>query len=221
MTLNFINSQEYQNEMNKFLVDNKFDLNEAEAYSENYKHRHFTCKKKLQIWRWRGMYQYKDYILNIIQNKDIIVDFGGAACPLGLNSVVVDFLKEDLYGNKVKYNNLNDIKSQIDVIFSSHCLEHIEDIPQILKTFQSKMKENGNLLIFVPAWTCKRWRYGTHKHSRYNDHKWTIALSNDNSSELKNIKKLLYIDTLISNFFNIKICEYCGDNSIFIHCTSN
>jgi len=167
------------------------------------------------------MYQYKDYILNIIQNKDIIVDFGGAACPLGLNSVVVDFLKEDLYGNKVKYNNLNDIKSQIDVIFSSHCLEHIEDIPQILKTFQSKMKENGNLLIFVPAWTCKRWRYGTHKHSRYNDHKWTIALSNDNSSELKNIKKLLYIDTLISNFFNIKICEYCGDNSIFIHCTSN
>jgi len=219
MTLSFINSQEYDKEMNIYLVGNKYDLNEAEEYTKNYKHRHFTCKNKLKLWRWRGMYQYKKYVLNIMKDKNLIIDFGGAACPLGLGSIVVDFLKKDYNGKLVKYNKISDISSKIDVIFSSHCLEHIENISEILNTFKTKIKEDGDLIFFVPAWTCKRWQYGTHKSKLYNDHKWTLALSKDKHQDLKNIKKLLYIDTLISKFFKIKLAEYCGDNSIFIHCT--
>jgi hypothetical protein len=217
-SVEFINSDDYEEEMNKYLDNLLYDNNEAELLTKNYKYRHHTCKNKLKLWRWRGMYQNKSYILNIIKDKKTIIDFGGASCPFEHNSIIVDFQKKDCYGNKINYHYINDIPSKVDLIFSSHCLEHIENLEDIFTNFKLKLTVNGELLFLLPAWTCKRWRYGIHKNSRDSDHKWTLALSNDNNKDLKNIKKLLYIDTFVNKFFKIVKSEYCGDNSIFMHC---
>lgn len=49
------------------------------------------------------------------------------------------------------YKNLDDIKKEYDTIFTSNVLEHIEDDVNALKKLNSKIKINGILAIYVPA----------------------------------------------------------------------
>ncbi|MDX2027154.1 MAG: class I SAM-dependent methyltransferase [Alphaproteobacteria bacterium] len=49
------------------------------------------------------------------------------------------------------YASLADAPSGYDLIFTSNVLEHIEDDEGVLKTLRERLKNNGILLIYVPA----------------------------------------------------------------------
>jgi SAM-dependent methyltransferase len=189
-------------------ANGNFSLDEAVLDNENYNHRHRVVNHKLGVWRWRGMQQHRKRILNIIENSNYVVDFGGAASPLGLGSVVVDILES------ADYNNIEDLPKKADVVFSSHCLEHIPDLDGTLSDIKNSMNDDGYLITFVPSWTCERWRAGVHKESRgYNDHAWTFGLSTE---EVPYMGMFLFIDDVIGRYFSIEHASQCGDNSIFV-----
>jgi predicted SAM-dependent methyltransferase len=61
-----------------------------------------------------------------------------------------------------------------DAVFSSHCLEHLVDVPVALKNWSRVLKKGGRMLIYVPSWTFYERRQWP---SRYNgDHKASFDL---------------------------------------------
>lgn len=212
-SVEYLRSIAYQNEMNHFL-NGEAGINEAEDESENYNYRHRVVNRQLGVWRWRGMQNNLESILPIIENGNLVVDFGGAACPLGLGSVVVDQLGRDGVGNVVPYSSVKELPTKVDVVFTSHCLEHIESLDEVLIDIHDMMVLGGDFLLFVPAWTCERWRCGIHKNEIYNDHVWTFALE---AEEVPSMERVKCIDTVIGTYFEVQIVNYCGDNSIFVH----
>jgi SAM-dependent methyltransferase len=54
----------------------------------------------------------------------------------------------------VCYENLDEIKKLYDIIYTSNVLEHIEDDVAALKKLHSKLKPNGQIAIYVPAFMC-------------------------------------------------------------------
>lgn len=49
------------------------------------------------------------------------------------------------------YDSLNSIVKKYDLIYTSNVLEHIEDDQQALEQLNSKLKDGGSLIIYVPA----------------------------------------------------------------------
>ena len=49
------------------------------------------------------------------------------------------------------YESLDSVKKKFDLIYSSNVLEHIEDDQLALKQINSKLNEDGALIIYVPA----------------------------------------------------------------------
>ncbi len=209
----WLRSQSYTDEMNH-LLDGEPGLDEATDETENYNHRHRVVNRKLGIWRWRGMQEFRDEILDVVENGTCVVDFGGAACPLGLGATVVDLLPRDGAGWPVRHEAMSDLSTKADVVFTSHCLEHIEPLDEVLAEIRDGMVSGGCFLVFVPAWTCERWRAGVHENKLYNDHAWTFALSDDDS--VPELERLKFIDDVIAKYFTIEKAVYCGDNSIYI-----
>lgn len=195
-------------------LEGEAGMNEAATEAGNYNYRHRVVNRKLGIWRWRGMQEYRDEILEILEGGQNVVDFGGAACPLGLGATVVDLLPRDGAGWPVRYRSIGSLPTKADVVFTSHCLEHIEPLDDVLSEIKEGMTSGGCLLVFVPAWTCERWRAGVHENKLYNDHAWTFALSGDDS--VPELERLKFIDEVIGKQFTIEKAVYCGDNSIFI-----
>lgn len=61
-----------------------------------------------------------------------------------------------------------------DAVVSSHCLEHMVDVPTSLKNWSRVLKEGGYMLLYVPSWTFYERRQWP---SRYNDdHKASFDL---------------------------------------------
>jgi hypothetical protein len=60
-------------------------------------------------------------------------------------------------------NNLPDEK--VDYIYSSHCLEHVDNWIETLELWISKIKENGILFLYLPDFSQKYWRpWNNRKH---------------------------------------------------------
>lgn len=214
----YLKSSAYDKEMGKDL-QGPAGLHEATEESPSFLHRHKVVNRSLGTWRWRGMHELKDRILPIIEGGAFVVDFGGGGCPLGLGSVVVDHLKRDYAGWPVRYHDLGDLPRKADVVFTSHCLEHIDDIHGVIRELRESMAEGGDLIVFVPSWTCERWRAGVHGSRVFNDHVWTFALEEDD--DVPDLPRLARIDTLLGSEFELLLAQYCGDDSIFIHARAN
>lgn len=52
------------------------------------------------------------------------------------------------------YSNIDSIHKEFDVIYTSNVLEHIKDDTGALKKLHSKLKTNGIIAIYVPAFMC-------------------------------------------------------------------
>src|SRR5690606_30960590 len=121
--------------------DGVYDLHEAQNQTANFRYRHFDCKNRLGIFRWRGIERNLDFLLPILtDSQKRIIDFGGAASSVGFHSVVVDQLRTDAFGNPVPFHSLSEVEGEVDVIFSSHTLEHIPDLDGILGSIAAKLK---------------------------------------------------------------------------------
>ena len=52
------------------------------------------------------------------------------------------------------YKNIKEINKNFDIVYTSNVLEHIEDDLSVLKQLNTKLKINGYLAIYVPAFKC-------------------------------------------------------------------
>lgn len=194
-------------------IDYHFD---AEPKTENYNIRHFQLTRQLGGWRWKGVYTYRELFANIIFNDKLKgVDFGGSQRPIAEHIDVVDIEDKDFYGRPVKYKKLSEVSYDIDFIFSSHTLEHIPNLDEILDEMYTNLTTDGILALNLPSYTCKRWWANTGNWMGGTPHVHTFKLKKSETSE--NIPNLIDIDTVIENHgFNIAMAEYAGDNNIII-----
>ena len=208
-----------QNDFNNFLYD-------AEPKTNNYNFRHFQLVNKLGGWRWKGLFTYRETFTDLIFNKNLKgIDFGGSQRPISEHLDIVDLEDKDFYNRKVKYKSLDEVEYDIDFIFSSHTLEHIPNLEEILKQMYDNLTEDGILALNLPAYSCKRWIANTGNWMGGTPHVHTFKLKKtkiDGNTEmwqplLKESANLLDIDSLIEKIgFKIALAEYTGENSIVI-----
>ncbi len=217
-TYAFLTSEKYEELMvQKLPYPAIYDNHEAQNETQNYLFRHTEVDHLLGIFRWRGMQKHKDFLLEKLNNPKLkIVDFGGAACPVGLNSTVVDYLKVDKWGQKVPYRNIEDVPHDLDMVFTSHTLEHVEPLEEVLQKIKDKLVDGGWFVVHIPSFFCERWRVGIHTNNKYNDHVWTFGLAGSDVPD--GLQNYCEADTVIGKFFKIELAEYCGDDSIFMIC---
>ncbi len=90
------------------------------------------------------------------------IDVGGGNCPYPNAYRTVELTKdEDAYRIKESSNSL-------DFVFSSHCLEHLEEPSRALFEWKRVLKENGILFLYLPHKDYLPWRPANnryHKHS--------------------------------------------------------
>ncbi len=216
VTAAFLNSEAYEEMMTRHLpYPGVYDLHEAQNYTRNFTYRHHEANHLLGAFRWRGIYKHRHLILDLVLREGAqVVDLGGAAGPLGLGAQVVDFLPVDALGHQVRFRYLNELPEPVDVLFSSHTLEHIPELHNIMREIQKALVPGGHLMLHLPAFHCERWRVGTHQNKLYNDHQHTFGLKGTDHPE--GLINYLDIDELVGQYFDLEMAEYCGDDSIFI-----
>src|SRR3954451_14862251 len=135
ITAEFLRSPEYQELMNRYVpYDGDYGLHEAETNTKSFIFRSFQVPERLRAYRWRGVQENLDLILDLIDDDSkYVVDLGGAASPFGLGSVIVDQLPLDCYGNPIQYSSLEQLPEKADVVITSHTLEHIPPLEDVLQ----------------------------------------------------------------------------------------
>lgn len=95
------------------------------------------------------------------------VDIGCGKDPVKENSIKHD----KIFGKDAL--DLSEYEAQtFDYVYSSHCLEHIQDTQGALKEWWRVLKKGGHLIVVVPEWTLYEKR---HFPSKFNtDHKRTF-----------------------------------------------
>ncbi len=223
VTRSFLESAAYGKLMSRHLAfGDDGGLHEAQHDTASYRFRHFEAFDRLGVFRWRGVQRHLKTILDTVAPLDAqprVIDFGGAACPLGLGSMLVDLLPEDVYGQPVPYHALSDIEGEVDAIFCSHTLEHVEPLDDVLSEMVGKLRPGGRLILHVPAWTCEGWRAGTHRNDLHRDHVWTFGLSE--STDLPNdtpdgLPRYRAFDMAVARHARVELAAYCGDDSIMV-----
>jgi predicted SAM-dependent methyltransferase len=64
-----------------------------------------------------------------------------------------------------EYDALNFPHSNLDYIFSSHCLEHLTNWVTVLDFWTSRLKSGGTLFLYLPDYTQIYWRpWNNRKH---------------------------------------------------------
>jgi predicted SAM-dependent methyltransferase len=64
-----------------------------------------------------------------------------------------------------EYDALNFPYENLDYIFSSHCLEHLNDWVDVLDFWTSRLKSEGTLFLYLPDYSQKYWRpWNNKKH---------------------------------------------------------
>lgn len=222
LTLEFLRSEEYRELMGRHVpYDGEYGLHEAETATKSFLFRAFEVDDRLRAFRWRGVQENLDLILDMIaEPSGPVVDLGGAASPFGLGSRVVDQLAYDVDGHEVPYHSLDELPRKADVILSSHTLEHIPELQEELARIRDSLAPGGTLVALLPAFSCVRWRAGTHAHAVFGDHVWTFGLSGTPNVP-GGLVNYVEIDLLLGRYFTVESAAYCGDDSIFVVCRQN
>lgn len=56
------------------------------------------------------------------------------------------------------YHATNLPETKVDYIFSSHCLEHLDNWVQVLEYWKTKLKSGGVLFLYLPHYDQEYWR---------------------------------------------------------------
>lgn len=106
-------------------------------------------RRKIGAWRWSLIREepVRQKLLEWIDAADRIIDFGGAAGPLGYGALVVDRIGE--------VRGLEDVEGKVDLIFTAHTLEHVIDLGLVLCAFHWKLNDTGRLVVLVPSYRNK------------------------------------------------------------------
>jgi SAM-dependent methyltransferase len=219
VTLEFLRSDEYQELMNRYVpYDGDYGLHEAEINSKSFMFRAFQVPERLGAYRWRGVQENLDLILDLLtDDSKVVVDFGGAGSTFGLGSIIVDQLEYDASGKRVPYHSLDELPDKVDAVLSSHTLEHVPDLEGELQRIHDVLKPGGTFIAHLPSFSCVRWRVGVHSHPSFGDHVWTFGLSGTPGVP-PGLVNYLEVDQVLARWFEVESAEYCGDDSIFAVC---
>lgn len=85
--------------------------------------------------------------------KGMIIDIGSGGSPITENALAidgrdygrVDVITNDLY-NLSKHTKINDA----DVVFSSHCLEHLTNPTSAIEDWAKLLKQGGIFILYLP-----------------------------------------------------------------------
>ena len=213
----FIRSNEYDQIMNKYLPYNgEYGLYEASTQTQNYRYRHHDEAARLGVWRWRSLQEHRDTILEHVTGGKRVIDFGGAGCPLGLGSVVVDRLKKDHAGQPVGFSSITDIEPGVDTVFACHVFEHVENLDEVLGQIHGILRPGGTLIVLVPSYTNAGWHAENHQNKRFGGHVWTMGLSS--TTPTPNLPRFMNIDETLAKHFAVEEACYAGDDNIFCLC---
>jgi len=102
-------------------------------------------------------------------------------------------------------NRIEDIpKNSQDYVFSSHCLEHIENWNEALDTWISKLKPEGILFLYLPHPTCKLWHKSNPQMS--NIHAWVPTYEIIVDELQKRKIKIIDRDEGPDHFYSFFVC---------------
>ena len=121
--------------------------------------------RRLGAWRWRLMQRNSERLLPLLEGRRVL-DFGGAAGPVGYGCDIVD------HGADMRA--LYDADGTYDTIYTSHTLEHIVDLDLALLCIREKLAAGGYLIAHVPSWEKEALR-----HANWPHHYQTFGLGND------------------------------------------
>lgn len=183
----------------KNTIENKTDL--------------YSGKNALDVMSEAKNYNYFLFgiLKTILKNNAIykILDFGaGQGCfakllrqhynKADINCVEIDDeyylkLKEDGFETYYDINDIN-YNTKYDLVYSFNVLEHIEDDFKTLVKIKNKLSENGNLILYVPAFQFLYSNFDKKiSHKRRYSKKDLIAKTQKAGFE---INKMEYIDSL-------------------------
>lgn len=221
-TPEFLRSGEYEELMYRHVPYNRdYGLHEAETNTKSFMFRAFKADDVLRAYRWRGVQEHLDLILDrFAGSPGPVIDLGGAASPFGLGSIVVDRLSSDIDGVAVPYRSLSELPERAGVIVSSHTLEHVPDLEPELERVARTLVPGGSLIALLPAFSCVRWRAGVHSHASFGDHVWTFGLR-DTPNLPEGLSRYVEIDALLERYFHVESACYCGDDSILAVCRTS
>jgi SAM-dependent methyltransferase len=208
--------------MTKYYDEAIDGLNSAELLTKNFNYRHFKKGAVLGAWRWMGVYEKRDLLQKYVFSSHLAgLDVGGARGPISLDVDICDRLEKDIFRRRVKYHDISEIPNgSLDYVWSSHTLEHIPKLEEFISRLRDILKDNGKLIILVPAYTCSRWRAGSHTYTDKqgdSSHLYTFCLTSD-----KNVEEAVgccAIDEVVGRYFAVDETEMVGDNSIFLLAT--
>lgn len=222
LTRDFLDSTGYNRLMTRYLEWGVDGLNSAELQTRNYRWRHVRQARVLGAWRWLGVYENSEFLVPLVFGGGQGLDFGGARGPISLDVPICDRLETDAFGRPVAYPDLKAVKNRsLDYIFSSHTLEHIPALDGTLQMFSRKLKPGGLLVLLLPAYTCTRWRAGTHtyadeKGASPHVHTFYLALDPSVPPDLRADRAAVPIDVRVRTHFAVEQARLVGDNSIWI-----
>lgn len=120
-----------------------------------------------ELMKIQVMKNYNSFIVNLAANhfKDVkkMVDFGAGIGTMSLIlkesysitplCIEIDEVNKSYLSKKgfPVFNTLSSISEDIDFIFSSNVLEHIEDDISILREMKNILSDNGKLFLYLPA----------------------------------------------------------------------
>lgn len=188
----------------------ELELHDAEKRTEDWQRRHSPDSiRRIGAWRWKGVRAEAEYILGRLAFGNV-VDFGGFDGPLGFGSIVVD--------SKGPVRRLSDLQVKVPTIFTSHTLEHCEDINGTLRDIADILADDGVLIAHVPSWTCRRWREGEYHNPKQGmRHHWTFSLFEDKPAFTGGV--ITMIDEKIRRIvgpLRAGGAYHCGDDSLMI-----
>ena len=212
----FLESPEYARLMSEHLPHPGYeDRHEAQNETRSYRYRHHEVSDRLGAFRWRGLQKHLTRVLDLVDAPEgRVIDFGGAACPVGLRTEIVDRLDTDATGRPVPYRDISEVPDGIDGVFSSHALEHVEALDEVLAAIHAKLRPGGTLMVHAPSFTCHRWRSGVHQNALYADHHWTFGLRED--AKPAGLERYRDLDTLLADYVDLHTVDHCGDDSLFL-----
>ena len=109
------------------------------------------------------------------------------------DSIPIDLKFDD------EWEALNLPKTNVDYIFSSHCLEHIPDWVDVLNYWYDVLRVGGVLFLYLPHYTQEYWRpWNNRKHL----HIFTPEIMYDYMSD-NGYKNIFYSEKDLNNSFMI------------------
>lgn len=147
----------------------------------------------LDVYRWEAVNHHRDDIASWTAGKRVI-DFGGSDGPLP-GAILVDLQAE--------HRTLDDVPGEVDVLFSSHTLEHCVDVEATLQAFRAKIVQGGRLVLHVPSWTVSRWLPENYAWYPECPHRWAFCLSGERCTRHGTV----VLDALLARWFHLDLCE--------------